>query len=404
MKKTALRFICAVLSLFIVFGTVFSFNGLALIKKGPDIDVIVSDANEDNVVTVDIAFTKNPGIGALTFTLLYDNTCFSTVQKGKTTYTYLPRYFYSVIDTNVKKYLIVDHPTDGYVSIVWSPEGSADLYTGTGVVFRFTFKIDRQINGKHPFEIGNINPKLRGKDLSGCFSDFEHNTFQPNANNDSFIIGGVNTIPDSYPWLDKPEKKEEGDDPVSPEHTHNYKLHKKIDPSCDAGGYSIFECECGNKETRDKTAALGHSFTDYWTVDRVATDSVAMKISKHCIRCNASKDVYYYTEEKAKKLGIKNVVGTKVYENEDNGIVSKTNNSDDANSDEVIENTVDSEKIKSAEELIDAVEEKEEGKTPTGKVKKTFNFFQKLYYYLIGTKSKPGILRIIIRSIIKFFK
>ncbi|MBO4733436.1 MAG: hypothetical protein J5662_03070, partial [Clostridia bacterium] len=348
--------------------------------------------------SVDIAFSQNPGIGAMTFTLLYDSTTFSAVPNDK-------RYFYEVPDTSIKKYLIVDHPGDGYVSIVWAPEGNDNLYTGTGVAFRLSFRIDRQISGKHPFEIANIQPKTKGRDLTGCFSDFEHNTFTPKANNDAYVIGGDNNIPDSYPWN---ENKPKPEDPApAGEHTHNFVLHKKVVPSCTLEGYSIYECSvCGEKVTKDTVPATGHKFTDYWTVDRVATGTVAMKLARHCQNCNVIRDVTYYTLDEVKKAGIKNALGTKVYESADNGLVKKeVAEGQGGEKPEMVD--VDPESIKSAEELVESAvntaKAEAESKTTTGKVKKAYSFFEKLYMYLIGTKSRPGILRIIIRAFIKLF-
>ena len=394
MKKHALRMICAVFAAVMLFGAVFSTPCSAYVKNGPVIDVAVIPTQDENFIRVDISFPENPGIGAMTFTLLYDHTTFAAAPYDK-------RYFYYVPDTNIKKYLIVDHPSDGYVSIVWSPEGSADLYTGTGVAFSLHFRIDHQISGKHPFEIGNIQPITKGKDLSGCFSDFEHNTFTPKANNDAYVIGGDNNIPDSYPWKDKNTEQTDPQGHIG-EHTHNYVLHKKVAPSCTSEGYSIYECSvCGEKQTKDKASALGHSFNGYWTVDRAATGSVAMKLSRHCSRCNSSTDVYYYTLESVNKLGIKNEVGAKVEGNAAEGLVKDNGTVPNAENDTGTD--IDPEKIKNAEDIIEAAKKKAESETPTGKVKKAYNFFEMLYMYLFGTAEKPGIFRIIFMAVMKLF-
>ena len=398
MGKRILRLFCALIAVFVTLSNMMPLDGFAATKNGPVIDVAVSPVSGDAFVSVDIAFSQNPGIGAMTFTLLYDSTTFSAKPYDK-------RYFYEVPDTSIKKYLIVDHPGEGYVSIVWAPEGNDNLYTGTGVAFRLSFRIDRQISGKHPFEIGNIQPKSKGKDLTGCFSDFEHNTFTPKANNDAYVIGGDNSIPDSYPW----REKDEGQDTPAPagEHTHSFVLHRKVTPSCTAEGYSIYECSvCGEKVTKDIVPASGHNFTNYWTVDREATDTVAMKLARHCKNCNVIRDVTYYTLAEVKNAGISNTLGAKIYQSNDNGLVK---NDADERQDETGGETVEvnPETIKGAEELIESAvktaQEEAESKTATGKVKKAYGFFEKLYMYLIGTRSRPGILRIIIRAFMKLF-
>lgn len=47
-------------------------------------------------------------------------------------------------------------------------------------------------------------------------------------------------------------------------HEHSYKA-RVVAPTCTEEGYTVHECECGDSYTTDKTSALGHEFTEYYT-------------------------------------------------------------------------------------------------------------------------------------------
>lgn len=389
----------------------------ATTKNGPNVDVSVYQETGDNgIVTVDISLSKNPGVGAFTFTLLYDYTAFGTTKY------YSNRYFYYVEDEFIydNGYSITDFPEHGMVKFVWHsdpPIGMGiepSLYTGTGVMFRLKFLVKSNVSAKYPFEIGNINPITYGKDLSGCFADFEHNVFNAVANNDAFVIGNNTNISPTYPWI----KHEGGDNPgsdITPStHNHNYVLYRTVDPSCLSEGYSIYECTiCSDKQKKDIKSASGHAFDDFWTVDRPSTDSVAMKLSRHCSRCNTVKDVYYFSSQQVKDYALNNTYGAKIKiggetaikigikstADNDTSTIEKTNNQDK-------DYSKNKNNVENAEELIESAKEDalKNEKGTSGKVKRAYSLFSKIYKYLIGTREKPGVLAIIFKAIIKWFK
>ncbi len=388
MKKTV-RFLSFVLIFAVLFSTAFSSASFAAnTVEGPTISAtVIKNENADNILTVELGFLKNPGIGAMTFTLKYDKDVFSTIAFTKR------KFYYNVA---LAGYLIVDHPEDGFVSVVWAEEGGKTYdATGTFVKFDFSYK---NAPGKYDFKIANINPKLYGEDLTGCFANLNHDKFVSAASNDTFTIYG---------------------DENNPCKVHSFEFSKKIEANCLSDGYSLYKCSfCGKTEKRETVKALGHDFEDFWTVDRAAENSVTMMLSRHCSRCNETKDITYFTLDRVKELKIKNKVGTKVYESdikelvktEDKpSVVPKEENTENKHISDKIpfydegEKTLD-EPVESAEEIIkDNSYFYFDGIKLPKKVKTAGDFFAKAFIYLFGTKGKCGLITVIINSFKHYF-
>lgn len=47
---------------------------------------------------------------------------------------------------------------------------------------------------------------------------------------------------------------------TQPGHTHDFQFTKKVDPTCDSPGYSLYTCSCNMLDMRDITDALGHTY------------------------------------------------------------------------------------------------------------------------------------------------
>ena len=61
--------------------------------------------------------------------------------------------------------------------------------------------------------------------------------------------------------------------------------------TCEKTGSKEFTCTaCGTTETRD-TDALGHNYSEDWTIDKAATCTEAGSKSHHCSRCDSTSDV-----------------------------------------------------------------------------------------------------------------
>ena len=76
------------------------------------------------------------------------------------------------------------------------------------------------------------------------------------------------------------------------EHIHNYNLWRTtVKPTCTEGGEMIRSCSvCGAEETKT-IDALGHDYSDQWTVDEEADCVNDGSKSRHCSRCDAKTDV-----------------------------------------------------------------------------------------------------------------
>ena len=76
------------------------------------------------------------------------------------------------------------------------------------------------------------------------------------------------------------------------EHIHNYNLWQTtVKPTCTEGGEMIRSCSvCGAEETKT-IDALGHDYSDQWTIDEEADCVNDGSKSRHCSRCDAKTDV-----------------------------------------------------------------------------------------------------------------
>ena len=76
------------------------------------------------------------------------------------------------------------------------------------------------------------------------------------------------------------------------EHIHNYNLWRTtVNPTCTEGGEMIRSCSvCGAEETKT-IDALGHDYSEQWTIDEEADCVNDGSKSHHCTRCKAKKDI-----------------------------------------------------------------------------------------------------------------
>ncbi len=71
-------------------------------------------------------------------------------------------------------------------------------------------------------------------------------------------------------------------------HTHSYTI-SVIEPSCSAGGYTEYTCECGDKYRAEETAALAHSWSP-WTVEKPATAQEEGLLKRTCSNCQETEE------------------------------------------------------------------------------------------------------------------
>ncbi len=74
-------------------------------------------------------------------------------------------------------------------------------------------------------------------------------------------------------------------------HTHAYSTSKKVSPTCTEEGYTIYQCQCGERELRDPVKAYGHSYGAEKVV--APTCSEQGYTQRVCSRCeHAEKSAY----------------------------------------------------------------------------------------------------------------
>ncbi len=74
------------------------------------------------------------------------------------------------------------------------------------------------------------------------------------------------------------------------EHTHSYS-ETVFTPTCTEDGYTLYVCECGKSEYKDKFVdKLGHSFTNYISDGNATTEADGTKTAK-CDRCDVTDTV-----------------------------------------------------------------------------------------------------------------
>ena len=71
-------------------------------------------------------------------------------------------------------------------------------------------------------------------------------------------------------------------------HTHSYTV-SVVEPSCNAGGYTEYTCECGDKYRAEETAALAHAWGP-WTTQKPATPQEEGLQKRTCSNCQAAEE------------------------------------------------------------------------------------------------------------------
>jgi len=356
------RFLSIFLVITIVFVAVPVNICFAKDVEGPviDIKILKIDGKPDGI-TVALDFVQNPGIGAMAFTIKYDNTVFETKAIRK-------RYFYSCA---LAGYLIVDHPETGYVSIVWADGGNTDDYTGTGTIIQLDFNIKNRKKGEYVFSAANSNPSSYGNSLSGCFADFKKNTLLPIINPATIYIG------------------EKGN--CSSYAEHDFTDWQTVNPSCEIDGSTQRYCKNCEYVERKILPATGHAYETEYTVDREASDGVLGIKSRHCKICGDRTDKKYFSVENNKEIDM-----GKVSSKEENNEIKKILEIDSEKEDEGFVSIPD------ATEIIEKYEKEFSG-DGSSKIKTIGDFITFVHNYLFGTSESNGIFNVIKKILKKAF-
>lgn len=240
------KFVCLVLCLVIC-----SF-ALPAVSAAPTTNITITSNTgfPGDTVPVDICITGNPGIMAMTFSVVYDkdNLEFVDYTKG---FMVSPTY--------------KDHSDKGYVVFCFAGNSESDK---NGVIITLNFKIKKDAElGNYTLNIGNHNYAQAGTDLSNCFSNANEKYIVPSVKKGSITVDQTCDIA-------------------------GHKFDGWIitqDATCTATGQKKHICSrCNFSE--EEVIPSAHVFDEFWTVDKAATPDEDGIMSRHCLRCDAKTD------------------------------------------------------------------------------------------------------------------
>lgn len=76
--------------------------------------------------------------------------------------------------------------------------------------------------------------------------------------------------------------------PTETPHTHEFKAGEVVTPTCEAEGYTIYTCSCGESQNRDSIPATGHAWSR-WLVTKEPTWEDAGEKTRACALCGKSE-------------------------------------------------------------------------------------------------------------------
>lgn len=258
------NFRLCVLSLLCVLTLCFSLHVTAAGTDGHITVDTVSASGGDSVI-IPIRIEDNPGIMAITVSLTYD--------KDALEYEKFYRGY-------LKDYTVVDHPDKGIVRFVNCESGNRD---DNDIMISLQFKVKEDAaGGLHKVSVSY---------KSGDFCDWSLKKLMP-----EITSGGVKV---SYTETNC-SHDEYGEWTVAAE------------PACTEPGARQRQCvHCGHMEI-EEVAAIGHTFSEEWTVDQPATKDSDGMMSRHCLRCNATVDTLTFSLPEAEKENLKNEANAEV--------------------------------------------------------------------------------------------
>lgn len=236
-KKFLAIFLCIVFCAFVM--------PVASAATKPKITVSNQAALPGNEVTLDVNISNNPGIMAMTFSVVYDAQCFEFVKLEK-------GYVASPVYKN--------HANKGYISFSISETSNK---TNSGNIMSLTFKIKNDAPaGKYEVFIANHYYEDAGENLENCFANSNGKYIIPTTKKGSITVQKICDY--------------EG---------HIFGEWEILnEATCLVPGNKARVCtRCGERE--EKIVTKEHEFEDEWTVDRPATPEVTGIMSRHCKNC-----------------------------------------------------------------------------------------------------------------------
>ena len=268
-----------ILTLFcILFAISFCPNFVLAADDSLKIEMPSLSAVPQDTVTLGVEMTENTGVMAMSFSIRYNKDAFT---------------FKDFTIGVFNDYTVVPHQDSGYISVI-IVEGKNKKYLGNILSVTFTVN-DKAEPKKHDFTIGHIYPNKYGDTLSGCFAVSTKDNKGTYSVIPEITAGSVTV----------------GETCLNTSHIFS-DFKATANPTCENEGVKSRNCtRCGHIEN-EKIAATGHDFEEEWTIDKVATDTAAGSMSRHCKNCSKVTDVMPFFKETAKEDNFENKEDEKI--------------------------------------------------------------------------------------------
>ncbi len=307
MKKRIFSFLLCISTVICLLVCAVPTVSAAVINKGK-IEIATVEGITGDSVIVPIKMTENPGVMAVTVSITYD----SSILKYE-------GFYYGNIFSD---YTVVEHPERNLIRLVICDRRNK---LNDGKIISFKFKIAEDAKA----ELTKIDMKYS----KGDFCNWNSDKIMP-----EITSGGVNVAFNGKNCA----HKNYGDWTVITE------------PVCEEVGVRERICEkCGHTEFKE-IAAIGHTYSDKWTVDKPATADKDGTMSRYCIRCDDFVDRVTFSLEQSNKDKINNEIWGEVTDPDIGGQLFKEQNPDkelteneptNNNGEDIIKNPLDVEEI-----------------------------------------------------------
>ena len=238
--------------------------------------ITVSDASVDSgaaSASFDVTIFNNPGLWSVQFLFVYDSAMsFRSFENGQvfpsSDLTFSPAEESQIRDVNVASAFGLTGFKDA--ERVFRKQGVSYVNKKMTIYqFDTSSLINNTANGK-VFTITLNTASLSDGIYDICLVYTPDNTINKDFENVNFnVVHGRLRV---------------GDVPMC---VHDYAAVVTA-PTCTAQGFTTYTCvHCGESYTADETPALGHDFSDTFSIDTQPTKSAPGSKSMHCARCDA---------------------------------------------------------------------------------------------------------------------
>lgn len=231
------------------------------IKQGI-VEVSKVNANVGEEIVVPVQIKENPGIMAITISVTYDPAALE----------YFSYYYGNVFND----YTVAAHPDRKLIRVVICETRNK---TKNGNIISLRFKVKKEAKAQfYPITVEYSR---------GDFCNWDLDKIMPEV-----VAGGVEV---AFNGENCPHK--------------NYGEWTVVtEPVCEEVGVKVRVCDfCGHNDYKE-IKAIGHTYSDVWTVDKPATAESDGTMSRYCIRCDDYVDRITFSLEQTEKEEIDNTI------------------------------------------------------------------------------------------------